>query len=70
MARINTPIFIYMPIIIDKYSIPMLNGPVSMAYLTPIEKGEHPILLFGDIHTEEDYNPCNDTDCIEINTDF
>jgi len=40
-----------------------------MSYLTPIEDAPV-LLLFGDVHTEEFFQPCDSPDCFEIQTDF
>ena len=59
-----------MPLLIDQYSIDTLNGPISLCYMRPKKEGFHPLLLFGDLHTIENFRPCDNPNCFEIQTDF
>ena len=61
-----------MPLIFDKYSINIINGPYQMNVLIqdldiPIN---NTIILFGETHTLEKYRPCSDPDCSELLTDY
>ncbi|NBY39915.1 MAG: hypothetical protein EBQ66_03200 [Flavobacteriia bacterium] len=65
-----------MPIIIDKYTVPILNGPECGAFLK--NKCRNPaihknyIILLGDQHSVSGYKRCEkeDADCFELQTEF
>jgi len=69
--------FYYMPLIFGPYSTSVINGPSSMSVLVQNDNPEfdnlnkNTIILFGEIHTLEHYEPCEKYDvCDELITDF
>jgi hypothetical protein len=65
-----------MPLIFGPYSINVINGPSSMSVLVQNDNNpylnKNTIILFGETHTLEHYEPCEkkDDDCDELITDF
>jgi hypothetical protein len=61
-----------MPLIFNNTIIKELNGPYSMTCLQPIDPRQlqYYIILFGDIHNEENMRDCDNTKCYELQYEF
>ena len=61
-----------MPLVFNNTIIKELNGPYSMTCLQPIDPTQlqYYIILFGDVHNEENMRDCHDTKCYELQYEF
>jgi hypothetical protein len=59
-----------MPLIFNNTIIKELNGPYSMTCLEPRGPLQYYIILFGDIHNEENMRDCDNTKCYDLQYEF